>query len=261
MLVVLSPAKSLDFESPLPKAATTRKFTEPDLLPESQKLIKTLRTMSPEDLSELMHISPALGELNYRRYANWQTPFTTANAKPALFAFTGDVYVGLDAQSLNARDINFAQQHLRILSGLYGILKPLDLMQAYRLEMGTKLHQGRHQSLYDFWGGQITEKLNLDLQQQNSRVLINLASNEYFKSVQLQKLDADVISPVFKDYKNGQYKIISFFAKKARGLMTAFIIKNRISSATDMQNFDLDGYHFSAQDSTDRAPVFLRKPT
>jgi len=260
MLVVLSPAKSLDFESPLPKAAATRTLSEPELLPESQKLIKTLRKMSPEDLSELMHISPALGELNYRRYANWQTPFTAENAKPALFAFTGDVYVCLDAPSLNAPDLDFAQKHLRILSGLYGVLRPLDLMQAYRLEMGTRLHQGKHQSLYDFWGQQITEKLNQELQQQKSKVLVNLASNEYFKSVQPKKLDADLISPVFKDYKNGQYKIISFFAKKARGLMTAFIIKNRISKPSDLQGFDLDGYHFSAQDSADDAPVFLRKP-
>jgi len=259
MLVVLSPAKSLDFESPLPKVAATRPLSEPELLPEAQKLIKTLRKMSPEDLSELMHISPALGELNFRRYANWQTPFTTENAKPALFAFTGDVYVGLDAESLNARDLDFAQKHLRILSGLYGLLRPLDLMQAYRLEMGTKLHQDKHHSLYEFWGGQITEKLNQELQQQKSNVLVNLASNEYFKSVQPKKLDADVISPVFKDYKNGQYKIISFFAKKARGLMTTFIIKHRISTAADLQGFNLDGYHFSAQDSTEDAPVFLRK--
>lgn len=260
MLVVLSPAKSLDFESPLPKAAATRKLSEPELLAESQKLIKTLRKMSPEDLSELMHISPALGELNYRRYANWQTPFTTENAKAALFAFTGDVYVGLDAESLNARDLDFAQKHLRILSGLYGVLRPLDLMQAYRLEMGTRLNQGKHHSLYGFWGERITENLKLELQQQKSKVLVNLASQEYFKSVHPKKLDADLISPVFKDYKNGQYKIISFFAKKARGLMTSFIIKNRISKAADLQGFNLDGYQFSAQDSTDEAPVFLRKP-
>jgi uncharacterized protein len=259
MLVVLSPAKSLDFESPLPKAAGTRTLTEPALLPESEKLIKTLRRMSPEDLSELMDISSALGELNFRRYAEWHTPFTAENAKPALFAFTGDVYVGLDAPTLSAKDLDFAQSHLRILSGLYGVLRPLDLMQAYRLEMGTHLQQGKHRSLYEFWGGRITEQLNQELQQQKSRVLVNLASNEYFKSVQAKKLGADIISPVFKDYKNGQYKIISFFAKKARGSMTAFIIKNRIAKAADLQGFDLDGYKFSPEDSTAESPVFLRR--
>lgn len=259
MLVVLSPAKTLDFQSPLPAVAANRQFTQPGLMQESKRLIRTLRKLSPEDLSELMHISPALGELNYRRNINWHAPFDSSNARPALYAFTGDVYVGLEAPALSANDLDFAEQHVRILSGLYGLLRPLDLMQAYRLEMGTRLQHGDTDNLYAFWGDKITRQLNASLLQQKSRLLINLASNEYFRSVKLNSLKADVISPVFKDFKNGQYKIISFFAKKARGTMTAYLIRNRITDPNDLLSFDLDGYRYSAKDSTEKAPVFLRK--
>ncbi len=259
MLVVLSPAKTLDFATPLPVAVENRQFTQPSLLQESKRLIKTLRKLSPEDLSELMHISPALGELNFRRNANWRAPFDSDNAKPALYAFTGDVYVGLEARKLSATDVVFANQHVRILSGLYGLLKPLDLMQAYRLEMGARLRHGDTDNLYAFWGDRITRQLNAALKQQKSGLLVNLASNEYFRAVKEKALTADVINPVFRDFKNGQYKVISFFAKKARGMMTAFVIRNRITDHTDLQRFDLDGYRYSAKDSTEKAPVFLRK--
>ncbi|MDT8428057.1 MAG: peroxide stress protein YaaA [Pseudomonadales bacterium] len=259
MIIVLSPAKSLDFETPLDRHVRPDRFTQPVLLEQASTLVTTMRQKSPEDLSELMNISPALAELNVQRFANWHTPFDTDNARPALFAFTGDVYTGLQARSLSSRDLAFAQKHLRILSGLYGCLKPLDLIQAYRLEMGTALKQGSQQSLYAFWGQTITAQLNQDLAQEKSGLLVNLASKEYFKSVKENELDATVITPVFKDFKNGQYKVISFFAKKARGLMAAYLIKNRLEKISDLLCFDLDGYHYSANDSTDHSPVFLRK--
>lgn len=261
MIIVLSPAKSLDFDTPLGKTVHTDRLTQPVLLEQANQLVKTMRQQSPEDLSELMHISPALAELNVQRFANWHTPFDTDNARPALFAFTGDVYVGLQARNLNSRDLTFAQKHLRILSGLYGCLKPLDLIQAYRLEMGTALKQGRLKSLYEFWGQTITEQLNQDLAREKSSLLVNLASNEYFKSIKENALAADVLTPVFKDFKNGQYKVISFFAKKARGMMAAWIIRNRLKTAKDLLRFDLAGYHYSTKESTDDSPVFLRKIT
>lgn len=255
MLLVLSPAKSLDFESAVPSLGVT----QPDFLDASEKLIKILRKKSPEELSKLMHISSKLGELNFERNLNWHTPFTQENARPAIFTFSGDVYVGLDAHSLNKRDLKFAQDHVRILSGLYGLLRPLDLMQAYRLEMGTPLKEGKTSTLYEFWGDSITNQLNELLSAHKNPVLINLASIEYFRAVNKNLLNAPVINPVFKDYKNDQYKIISFFAKKARGLMAAWIIKNRITSADDLKRFDLSGYQYSADDSGATSPVFLRK--
>jgi len=255
MLLVLSPAKSLDFESPVP----TAKFTQPDYLDDSAQLIRTLRKKTPEDLSELMHISTKLGELNVARNLNWQIPFDTNNARQAIYAFTGDVYVGMDVPTLNQKDMAYAQNHLRILSGLYGLLRPLDLMQPYRLEMSTALRQGRHKNLYEFWGSRLSEGLNEALKGHRSRLLLNLASNEYFRAVDKKVLDADIISPVFKDYKNGQYKVISFFAKKARGMMAAYIIKNRLESPAGIRDFDMAGYRYSANDSSDKAPVFLRK--
>lgn len=255
MLLVLSPAKSLDFENPVP----TGKFTQPDFLDDSAQLINTLRQQSPEDLSALMHISAKLGELNVERNLNWHTPFTADNARQAIYAFTGDVYLGLDAHALNQKDMAYAQNHVRILSGLYGLLRPLDLMQAYRLEMGTSLQHGNHRNLYEFWGNRLSEGLNEAMSGHKSRVLLNLASNEYFRAVDKKVLDADIISPVFKDYKNGQYKIISFFAKKARGMMAAHVIKNRIDSPAGICEFDMAGYRYSAKDSSDAAPVFLRK--
>lgn len=255
MLLVLSPAKSLDFESPVP----TGKFTQPDYLDDSAQLIRTLQQKSAEDLSELMHISAKLGELNFHRNLNWHTPFAADNARQAIYAFTGDVYLGLDVQALNQKDMAYAQNHVRILSGLYGLLRPLDLMQPYRLEMGTALKHGNHKNLYEFWGGRLSEGLNEAMKGHKSRIVLNLASNEYFRAVDKKVLDADIISPIFKDYKNGQYKIISFFAKKARGMMAAHVIRNRIDSPAGIREFDMAGYRYSDKDSSASAPVFLRK--
>lgn len=255
MLLVISPAKSLDYESPI----KIRKFSQPEFLPESQQLIDHLRQLTPVQLAQLMAISPSLARLNYTRFHDWHPPFDTSNARQALFAFKGDVYIGLDAPSLSSADIRYAQNHLRILSGLYGLLRPLDLIQAYRLEMGRPLKTSRGNSLYEFWGSKITEALNDAFDTDKNPTLINLASNEYFKAVNPKLLNAELISPVFKDYKNGQYKIISFFAKKARGLMSAFIIKNRIQNGEDLLHFDLEGYRFSQSDSKPGFPVFLRK--
>lgn len=254
MLMVISPAKTLDFETPLP----LQDFSQADLLASSAELIDQLRLLSPDEISNLMGLSTKLAELNSNRYLNWHVPFTTENARPAVYAFAGDVYTGLDAYHLSASDIAFAQQHLRILSGLYGVLRPLDLIQAYRLEMGTRLHNPRGKDLYQFWGRLITDALNKQIKVNNSTCLLNLASGEYFKAVKIAKLNAKVISPVFKDQKNGQYKIISFYAKKARGLMAAYAIKHKIKDVFRLQAFDTDGYYFSAQNSTDTEWVFLR---
>ena len=255
MLVVVSPAKSVDFET----KAKTRKFSQPEFLSESRALIKDLRKLEPDELSELMNISSKLADENHQRFANWHTPFDLDNAKQAIFAFRGDVYLGLQAEDFSTADLNFAQDHLRILSGLYGILRPLDLMQAYRLEMGRKFASNGAQSLYEFWGDKITDKLNEDLHAVKSKLLVNLASNEYFKSVQPKRLDAEIVTPAFKDWKNGEYKMISFFAKKARGLMSAYIIKNRITKASDLEGFDSEGYEYNASLSKPNAPVFTRK--
>ena len=255
MLMVVSPAKSLDFESP----AQTKKFTEPRFLADSKKLVSDLKKLKPEEISELMNISETLGELNFARYANWQIPFDLKNSKQAIYAFKGDVYIGLEAEQFSGHDLNYAQKHLRILSGLYGILRPLDLMQAYRLEMGSRFRNKDGKSLYEIWGNKLTDSLNTELAEQKTKVLINLASKEYFGSVQSDKLDAKIISPVFKDYSNGKYKILSFFAKKARGSMAAYIIKNRIDSPSKLKQFDVDGYRYSEEDSTPSKPVFLRR--
>jgi len=255
MLIVVSPAKSLDYETPI----RTRKHTEPQFLKESTQLVAQLKKMTPEDLSELMNISSNLGELNHTRYANWHTPFSKPEARQAMFAFKGDVYLGLKAEEFSVSDVSFAQNHLRILSGLYGLLRPLDLMLPYRLEMGTKLENKRGKNLYEFWGSRITDALNEEFARQRSKVLVNLASNEYFNSVQAKELDADIVSPVFKDYSSGKYRVVSFFAKKARGEMAAFIIRNRIDTAAALKDFAVDGYQYSEVDSTDSKPVFLRK--
>lgn len=255
MLVVISPAKSLDYET----SFKIRKSTQPDFLDDSSALIDQLSKLSAAQISSLMSVSPAIGALNQERFTNWKRPFDSDNARQAIFAFKGDVYLGLDAYSLTSEDMRFAQDHLRILSGLYGLLRPLDLIQPYRLEMGTSLKNAKGSSLYDFWGDKITDALNTQFADKKEAVLINLASNEYFKSVRAKHLDAEIISPVFKDYKNGQYKIISFFAKRARGLMSAYIIKNRLKHAEDILGFDCDGYHYSEKDSKPNAPVFLRK--
>ena len=255
MLIVISPAKSLDYETPV----KIRRFTQPDFLEESQQLIDGLRQLSPQQVSALMSISPILGELNHQRFNHWQLPFDNKNARQAVFAFDGDVYGGLNAPSLSLADITFAQKHLRILSGLYGLLRPLDLIQPYRLEMGSAWKTSGTHSLYDFWGSRITNALNAELGSSRKPVLVNLASNEYFKAIKEKHLAADVISPVFKDYKEGQYKLISFFAKRARGLMSAWIIRNRVGKPADLPSFDVEGYRYSEQDSTPGTPVFLRR--
>lgn len=255
MLIVISPAKTLDFDS----KAVTRVHTEPGFLDDSQALINELRAMSPPEVSRLMGISAKLGDLNFGRYLNWHTPFSPANAKQAALAFKGDVYAGLRAETFNSQDFKFAQKHLRILSGLYGVLRPLDLIQPYRLEMGTKLRNEAGANLYKFWGDKITIALNKQLKKNKSDYLVNLASNEYFKAVKAKQLHADVLTPVFKDYKNGQYKLISFFAKKARGSMSAYIIKNKITAVDDIKAFDVDGYGFNKKLSSEKEFVFTRK--
>ncbi|MGO1233347.1 MAG: peroxide stress protein YaaA, partial [Marinobacter sp.] len=229
----------------------------PDFLDDACELIDQLKTLEPHQVSNLMNISDKLGQLNAERFRNWHTPFTPDNARPSVLAFKGDVYTGLDAESFSEEDFSFAQKHLRILSGLYGLLKPLDLMQPYRLEMGTKFENTRGKDLYAFWGRKITDALN-QLLADDDKILINLASNEYFKSVQKKNLDARLITPQFKDWKNGQYKMISFYAKKARGLMCRYAIQNRITNAEDLKGFNLDGYYFSEDQSDNNNWVFLR---
>ncbi|SHH79827.1 peroxide stress protein YaaA [Ferrimonas marina] len=254
MLAVISPAKNLDFDTP----AHVPAFSEPAMLDHAEALMATCRQLTPADLASLMKLSDKLAGLNAARFAEWQPPFTPDNAKQAVLAFNGDVYTGLDASSLSESQLQHAQQHLRILSGLYGLLRPLDLMQAYRLEMGTKLANVRGKDLYAFWGNHITEALNQALAEQGDNVLINLASNEYFKAVKPKALEARVITPVFKDLKNGQYKIISFYAKKARGLMARFMIEQQPQSPKDLEAFNYAGYRFSEADSSEDTMVFLR---
>lgn len=257
MLLLVSPAKDLDVQ-PLTKTVAV---TQPQLLEQSQQLADICKDLTPNDLSGLMHISDKLAGLNAARFAQWQLPFTEQNAKAALFTFNGDVYQGLDALSLSDDDIAFAQQHLRILSGLYGVLRPLDLMQPYRLEMGTKLANPQGKDLYAFWQDSITTLLNQQLSALNSELVVNLASQEYFKAVKPKLLNGRLITPVFKDFKNGQYKIISFFAKKARGLMARYIIQQRITEASQLKSFDLAGYQFSSEQSSANELVFLRHST
>ena len=255
MLLVISPAKTLDFES----AAATKLATMPDFLDQSQQLVDELRELSPSDISSLMGISDKLGNLNYERFLNWHIPFDADNAKQAVLAFKGDVYTGLNAESFSAKEFKFAQQHLRILSGLYGLLRPLDFIQAYRLEMGSKFANQGGANLYHFWGDQLTVAINNQLKKSRSDVLLNLASNEYFKALQPKSIHADIITPVFKDFKNGKCKIISFYAKKARGLMAAYVIKNQLDTVDDIKQFDIDGYAYNAAMSTAREWVFTRK--
>ncbi|WP_444915154.1 peroxide stress protein YaaA [Microbulbifer sp. TRSA007] len=254
MLIVISPAKTLDYESDIPSLETT----QPDFLKESAALIKELRELSPQQVSSLMKISDKLGVLNYDRFHTWKRPFTDNNARPALLAFKGDVYTGLEAETMGKRDFAYAQKHLRMLSGLYGLLRPLDLMQPYRLEMGTKFENAKGKNLYEFWGDKITEALNAQLQGVKNRELVNLASNEYFKSVKTKQLDAQVITPHFKDLKNGQYKMISFFAKKARGMMSRWAIDQRIKKAEELKGFDVAGYGYNPGLSTEWEWVFTR---
>lgn len=256
MLFVVSPAKNLDYDSPAPTPAA--KSTHPRLLADAELLVKRARELSPQQLASLMKISDKLASLNAIRFAEWQQPFTEENAKPAVFAFNGDVYAGLEAESLSAKDIDYAQQHMRILSGLYGVLRPLDLMQAYRLEMGTKLDNGRGKDLYTFWGSRIAEQLNSDMDATGDTQLVNLASNEYFKAVDKKTLNAEIITPVFKDTKQGKLKVISFYAKKARGLMARYIVQNQVKTVEQLKGFDLAGYKYEESLSSTKELVFTR---
>lgn len=255
MLLIISPAKSLDYETP----PVINEYTVPEMLSQSEKLIGKLKKMSPKKLSDLMGISADLGELNFQRIQSWELPFTPENAKQAVLAFSGDVYQGLNAAKLSKEKLQLAQQKLRILSGLYGVLKPLDLMQPYRLEMGTKLQYLKSTNLYDFWGNKITDKINEALLGSGSNVLVNLASNEYFKSIDKKKIIAEIVTPEFKDLKNGNYKVISFYAKKARGLMVRFILENNIREVSGLQAFDSNGYVFNSRLSKTGNPIFTRE--
>ncbi len=252
MKIVISPAKSLDFESDLP----TKKFTECVFLNQAEKLNNVLKSKTPTDLSKLMKISDKLANLNWTRNQNWELPFNKTNSRQAVYAFKGTVYEGLDAYSIPKNKINQLQDKLRILSGQYGVLKPLDLMQAYRLEMGTKLIVNDTKNLYQFWDNQITDYLNNELKK--DEVFVNLASNEYFKAVKPKLLKTEIITPIFKDYKNGNLKIIAFFAKKARGMMVRYIIDNDIENVADLKGFNYGDYAFDSNLSTEKDLVFTR---
>jgi len=256
MLILVSPAKTLDYESEL----DVKDFSVAPLLSDSELLIKELQQKNPDDLSSLMGLSEKLSLLNFDRNMNWRRPTKPSDsARQAIFAFKGDVYQGLDASSLSKSEIKYANKNLCILSGLYGLLKPLDLMYPYRLEMGTKMKNKRGNNLYEFWGSKVTE-LVTDLAMDNrSKAIVNLASVEYFSVLKTDQINLPIINPVFKDYKNGQYKIVSFFAKKARGLMSRFIIQNKIKKSEDLMDFNLDGYRYSKKESKENSPVFLRK--
>ena len=254
MLMVISPAKTLDFETP----PTTERFTQPQYLDHSQELISQLRELAPAQIAELMHLSDKLAGLNAARFGSWTPDFTPENAKQALLAFKGDVYTGLQAETLSEDQLDYAQKHLRMLSGLYGLLRPLDLMEPYRLEMGTRLANARGKDLYAFWGTRISEWLNEALADQGDDLLLNLASTEYFSAVKRSALNARIIDIEFKDLKNGQYKIISFYAKKARGMMSRFVIEERIDSPEALRAFDVQGYRYNAELSTPSKLVFLR---
>ncbi len=252
MKIVISPAKSLDFEKPLP----TEQFSKPVYLKQAKEIIKVLKKLKPKDLSELMEISDNLAELNWQRNKAFKTPFTTENARPAVYAFNGDVYLGLDSYSIPEEKLAVLQSKLRILSGQYGILKPLDLMQAYRLEMGTQLPIGEHKNLYGFWKETLTNALNKELKK--NELFINLASNEYFSVIDVKKLKVPVITPEFKDYKDGKLKMISFFAKKARGMMVRYIIDYNIETLEGLKGFNYEGYAFDANLSKGNTLVFTR---
>lgn len=255
MLIVLSPAKSLDYETP----PTTDKHTLPIFIGESAKLISELKKLSLQEVAELMDLSDKLAALNVARFGEWSKTFTPKNSKQAILAFNGDVYEGFDARTLNKKSLDYAQDHVRVLSGLYGVLKPLDLMQAYRLEMGAPFKNKVGKDLYAFWGEKITQAIKAELDEHKHQTLINLASDEYFKSVKTAQLAYPVIAPVFQDEKAGKYKIISFYAKRARGLMTRFIVDNRIDQAEGLKDFNLEGYRYAAKESTIEKPVFRRK--
>lgn len=255
MLIVISPAKTLDYESDVPSV----RVTQPRMLDQSEALVARLREFSSVDIARLMHVSDKIAALNVARFNQWSRPFSKENARPALFAFMGDVYTGLEVRNFSEDELQQAQKRLRILSGLYGVLRPLDLMQPYRLEMGTRLPTDQAKDLYGFWDMAITDSLNKDLRAAKTEVLVNLASNEYFRSVKTKALKAQVITPVFHDEKSGKFKVISFFAKKARGLMAAWIIQNSVTDAEQLSKFNVAGYRYSAQDSNGGSIVFRRR--
>ncbi len=253
MKIVISPAKSLDFESKLP----TSKYTQPNFTEQAEKLNSVLAKKKPKDLSKLMGISDNLAQLNWERNQEFSLPFTTENSRPAIYAFNGDVYQGLDAYTIPENKLEYVQNTVRILSGLYGVLKPLDLMQPYRLEMGTQLKVGRKKNLHEFWKQEVTNFLNSELVE--DELFINLASNEYFGAIDSKKIKAQIITPVFKDWKNDNLKVISFFAKKARGSMVRYIIDNEISTLDELKNFNTEGYQFSQEHTIkENQPVFIR---
>lgn len=254
MLALISPAKTLDYETALP----TDVHTQPRLLQQSAQLIELCRQLSASEIAALMSVSEKIAQLNVARFRDWHSEFDFSNARQALFAFKGDVYTGLDAYGLKEQQIHFAQQHVRMLSGLYGLLRPLDLMMPYRLEMGTKLHNTHGHNLYEFWGDSITQQINHDLSQIDGKVLVNLASDEYYKSVHEKKIKAEIIKPVFLDQKNGKYKVISFYAKKARGLMARYIIENKVKKVEQLKAFNSEGYYFDAVSSSHKEWVFKR---
>ncbi len=255
MLLVISPAKTLDYTTPV----QTKLSSQASFLDNAELLISHMRQFSAPEISRLMKVSTKIAELNFDRYQNWDKDFSKADARQALLAFKGGVYLGLDAGSFTAPDFDFAQQHLRIISGLYGLLRPLDLILAYRLEMGTKLNTDRGRNLYEFWGSSITESLNKQLKKTSSRQLINLASNEYFKAIKPKELKAQIITPAFKEYKNGEYKMIGVYAKKARGLLSRYIIQQQLSKPEDIKAFNVDGYKFNQHLSPDNTWVFTRR--
>lgn len=255
MIIVLSPAKTLDYQTP----TMLDEHSQPLFLDRSLELIEGLRELSPSQVASLMKISDPLAVLNVTRYAEWTRPFTRGNARQAVLAFRGDVYEGLDAGSLSSADLHFAQRHLRILSGLYGVLRPLDLMQPYRLEMGTRLSTSRGRDLYAFWGGQITDALNSSLLEAGAKVLVNLASEEYFKAVRPKNLSVPVVQPVFEDWSGGRFRVISYYAKRARGLMARFALVNRLRNADGLRDFAVDGYVHAADASREGVWVFRRR--
>lgn len=254
MLTIISPAKTLDYQSPL----ITSDYSKPQFMPETQQLVEVCKKLSANELAKLMSISPKLAEVNYQRFQDWHANFTPNNARQAILAFKGDVYEGLHVEDFTDKDLSFAQSHLRILSGLYGVLRPLDLIQPYRLEMGIRLKNGHNSNLYQFWGDKLTDYLNKELAQSATPTLINLASNEYFKAIKAKQLKASIIQPVFLDKSKDEFKVISFYAKKARGLMSRFIIKNNINQSNDIKSFNLEGYQFDSKRSTELEWFFIR---
>lgn len=260
MLIVLSPAKTLDFDTPVPHdlASLSAADRRPELISDSKDLVKILKAETPDSLQQMMGISDSLANLNHGRFQDWESPHPKKGSKEALYAFQGDVYQGLRAEAFTKKQLEIAQSQLRILSGLYGVLRPMDRILPYRLEMGTALANQRGKDLYQFWGDRITKVLGEQMQQNQSRFMLNLASNEYFRSVKPAQLPGPVVAPAFKELKNGKYKIISFFAKKARGTMASWVIRNRVRTQAKLIQFAEDGYRYDAESSSPAVPVFLR---